>query len=473
MRIRIAPGDWAARGWAVIVLGTILVAATAGPVAAAKPTTGWASAVKISPTLQPDPRGGSQLGDVAVNASGLTVAAWEQYTFGTTFGSTIGFNVQSGGRWGTPSTMSSPLSVGLSPRVAAGSDGTLVVSWIDQDPAQSGTYRQRAMVAVRPGGSTTWTTTVLDDQPIGGVAITGFVPVAVDGSGNVTAIWSLWDGARHVVKTATRSAAGGMWSGATSLSGTSDGLYISLAVDVAGDAVVAWTQSPYASAAGTWAEVVTRTGPAGGWTAPVKVSETVPNTVGYVVSPIIAMDRTGQWTLLYFANGLEVVRQTASGWSTPVTVIAASVAGSSYVGMDLAVDDAGNAIVVTSIFDPTVGVDRASVWVTRGSPGTAWTPPVRLTNPTLNDDAYAPRAGLSPDGTLAMVAWVDYYHGVVLSSSWTGTAWGAPASIGRGTALGSFRQVLGLDVATSSVARAMWKSTPKSGTEFDASNYRP
>jgi hypothetical protein len=471
--IWLQPGGRGARALAVIVLGTSLAAAAAGPVAAAKPTTGWTSAVKVSPTLQPDPRGGAQLADVAVNASGLTIAAWEQYTFGTTFGSTIGVNVQAGGRWGTPFTISSPSSIGLSPRVAAGPDGTLAVSWIDQDAAASGTSRQRAMVAVRPGGSTTWTTTTLDDQPVGGVAIAGFVPVAVDGSGSVTTIWSLWDGTRHVVKSATRSATSGTWSAATSLSGTSDGLYISLAVDAAGDAAVAWTQSPYASAAGTWAEVVTRSGPTGSWTPPVTVSETLQNYVGYIVSPSIAVDSHGRWTLVYIGNGLEVVRQAASGTTAPVTVIVAATAGSSYVGTDLAVDDAGNAVIVASIFDSTVGVDRASIWVTRGSPGTPWTPQLRLTNPAVNDDAYAPQAEVSPDGSLAMVAWVDHYHGVVLSSTWTGTTWAAPVTIGRGTAVGSFREVLGLDVATSSVARALWKATPKSGTEFDASSYRP
>jgi hypothetical protein len=467
------PDGQAARALAVIVLGMILVVAAAGPVAAAKSTTGWTSSVKVSPTLQPDPRGGSQLGDVAVNASGLTIAAWEQYTFGTTFGSTIGVNVQSGGRWGLPFTISRVSSVSLSPRVAAGRDGTLVVSWIDQDPTAAGTNRQRAVVAVRPKGATGWSTTTLDDQPIGGVAITGFVPVAVDGSGNVTAAWSLWNGTRHVVKSATRSAASGAWSAATDLSGTSDGLYISLAVNTAGQAAVAWTQSPYASAAGTWAEVVTRSGPTGGWTAPVTVSETLQNYVGYVVSPNIALDGNGDWTLLYFGNGLEVVRQTPSGWTAPATVIVAPVAGASYVGTDLAVDDAGNAVVVASIFDSTVGVDRASIWVTRGSPGSPWTPQLRLTNPTVNDDAYAPQVEVSPDGTLTMVAWVDHYHGVVLSSTWTGSAWGTPMTIGRGTAVGSFREVLGLDVATGSVVRALWKSTPKSGTEFDASNFRP
>ena len=55
---------------------------------------GWSSATAISPTNQPDPTRGAQVNDVAVNASGDTVAAWDQYTYNNGGGATIGVAVQ-------------------------------------------------------------------------------------------------------------------------------------------------------------------------------------------------------------------------------------------------------------------------------------------------------------------------------------------------------------------------------------------
>ena len=56
---------------------------TFGTYIQAAPATGWSGTSTISPALQPDPTRGAQVNDVAVNASGLTVAAWDQYNFYT------------------------------------------------------------------------------------------------------------------------------------------------------------------------------------------------------------------------------------------------------------------------------------------------------------------------------------------------------------------------------------------------------
>jgi hypothetical protein len=85
----------------------------------------WGSGTAISPVNQPDPTRGAQSNDIAVNASGLAVAAWDQYTCNYAGGATIG------------------------------------------------------------------------------VAITQFVPVAVDAKGNVTAAWTTWDGSHSVIQAAT------------------------------------------------------------------------------------------------------------------------------------------------------------------------------------------------------------------------------------------------------------------------------
>src|SRR5512141_2858879 len=97
------------------------------------PGNGWSGATAISLVCQPDPTRGSQLNDVAVNANGLTVAAWDQYTYNTGGPYTIGVAVQSGGRWGAPITVSGTDGFSLHPKVAVGADGTMAVSWVYQD----------------------------------------------------------------------------------------------------------------------------------------------------------------------------------------------------------------------------------------------------------------------------------------------------------------------------------------------------
>jgi hypothetical protein len=424
--------------------------------------------------VQSDPTRGSQTNALAVNAAGLAVAAWDQVSYMGSGGATIGAAVLTAGRWGAPFTISGSTGFSSTPSVAVGADGTMAVSWTYQDPvATTPSPRQRIQVAVRPAGASTWTTHTLAEGPVGGVAVTLWVPVGVDKYGNVTAAWTLWDGVRHVVQSARLASNANAWDRVATLSGTDDGLYIGLAVHPEGEAAVVYSLSPYTSyAIGTSVKFVSRD-TAGNWTPPaVTVSETMPSTVGYVTWPQVALDGNRLATVIYMGNGIEAVRQLSGGaWAAPRTLIGAP-AGSSYMSPDLAVDSAGNAVVALSIFDATVGVDRASVWVARGTPLGDWSPAQRLTDPAASVDAYATRAAVSPDGTLAMVGWIDHYHGVVQVSRWTGTAWGTADTIGRGTAFAGFQEVLGLDVGSGTVANAIWKSTAKGGLRTMAASYR-
>lgn len=454
----------------VLMTAVANIAAAGGKKPGTSTGAGWSSAVAISPIGQPDPTRGSQLNDVAVNASGVAIAAWDQFTYTAGGPYTIGVAVQSGGRWGAPFTISdNTMGFSMSPRVAVGADGTMAVSWVYQDAALS---RQEMKVAVKSSTGTAWALDTLDSGPIGGVAITGFVPVGVDAKGNVTAAWTLWDGTRHVVKTATLPK-GGTWPTPITLSGpTTDGLSLSLAVNPRGDAAVAYTISPYSAyLTGTHAEYVFRSGPAGVWTPPTIVSETLSSSVGYITNPHVTLDANGLATVVYFGNGIEATRQnnTDGSWTGPKTVLAAPNPGSSFQSIDLAGDDYGNVIVGASIFDATINVDRASTWVTMGATGGSWGAQERLTDPAVPVDAYATRVAMSRDGALVMVGWIDHYHGTVQVANLTPTGWNVE-TIGRGTAFSSFQEVLGLDAAAGNVARAIWKNA-KSGTQTMASSY--
>ncbi|HEY6935547.1 MAG TPA: hypothetical protein VI424_00265 [Terriglobales bacterium] len=301
--------------------------------------------------------------------------------------------------------------------------------------------------------------------------MTEFVPVTVDSFGNVTAVWLNWDGTRHLVQASTLPK-GQSWSAAATLNGLEDGLYPSLAVNARGDAAVVYSISPYSAyLTGTSAQYVFRGGPTGKWEPPTTVSETIPSSVGYVQYPQVALDANGLATVIYSGYGIEAVRQLSTQtWTTAQSILYTSTLSSSYTTFDLAVDDRGNAIAAASIFDATINVDRASIWVSRGTPDGKWSAQQRITDPTVPIDAYAAQAAISPDGTLAMVGWIDHYHGTVQVSKLANGVWGPASTIGRGTAWASFQEVLALDIASANVARATWKSA-KSGTQIMAATY--
>jgi hypothetical protein len=267
-----------------------------------------------------------------------------------------------GGRWGASFTISGTSGFATTPKVAVGADGTMAVSWIFQD--SSG--QDHVQLAVKPSGASAWTTSTLAAFTPGGVSVTRSAPVGIDANGDAFAAWNVWDGTRNVVQAAAKLGGRG-WSAPATLSGPdTDGLYLSLAVNARGDAAVAYTISPYSGyQSGTWAQYVSRPAAAGAWTSPVKISETISSSVGYVTSPQVALDGNGLATVIYLGSGLEATRQLSDGsWTkTPASVITSPVPGATFQSPDLAVYAKSNAVAAVAIFDPTINVDRSSVWV--------------------------------------------------------------------------------------------------------------
>jgi hypothetical protein len=293
----------------------------------------WSSGTAVSPVLQPDPRGGPQLSDTAVNSSGLTVAAWEQYTYNNGGGATIGVAVRSGGRWGAPFTISSATGFSMSPRVAVGADGTMAVSWTYEDPATGMNPKRKVKVAVKPRDSSAWTTGTLATGTPGGVAVAHFVPIAVDANGNVTAAWTYWDGTQSLMQTATLARGGSPsiiddaaqgWSPAVPLGpGTAESaMYPDLAINASGDTAIVYSVSRCAGC--NMPEVAMysfRSGPAGSWTPPAKASE----RMQYIVNPRVALDSAGHATIVYFGDGVEANRENADHTWRPRSSIPRSV----------------------------------------------------------------------------------------------------------------------------------------------------
>src|SRR4051812_7698725 len=122
----------------LVVLPTFLVGISmAGAKAPATKGSGWSGAVAISPLLQPDPTRGSQLNDLAVNANGLAIAAWDQFAYSNGGSASIGAAGQSGGKWRAPFTISGVTGFSISPKVAGGAGGTMAGGWVDQNGARA------------------------------------------------------------------------------------------------------------------------------------------------------------------------------------------------------------------------------------------------------------------------------------------------------------------------------------------------
>ena len=433
---------------------------------------GWTGATAISPAGNPDPTRDSQLNDVAVNASGFAVAAWDQYWYTNNGGSSIGVAVQpAGGKWSSPVTVSDQTGFALHPKAAAGADGTAAVAWTFEGPVVNPPVVRKIQVAVRPAGATAWIVSTLAQGPLGGVPAPGSAQVKIDAAGNITAAWTIWDGSHNLVQAAKRSA-GGTWEAPVTLSATgTDGFAVSLAVNARGDAGVAFVLTPYPGYnMPNVAQYVSRAGPNGSWLAPLNVSPVVSSSVGYVQNPLVGLDGAGLATVIYVSRGIEANRQLLpSAWTQPQTIIPPPNAISSFLSPDLAVDASGGAVVAVSIFDATINVDRASVWVTRGSGTGTWTPALRITDPAAPVDAYATQVTVSPDGALAMVGWVDHYHGSVQVTRYGPKGWSAAATIGKSTVPGSFQEALSLDIGATTAARAAWKS--RNGTQVYAASY--
>lgn len=473
------------RRWATSVVAVVLVVA-ATPASAASKTGGgatsttprWGASIPVS-TLNPDPTRGSQLVDLATNPSGVTVAAWEQYTYSGSGSSSIGVAVETGGRWSGPTTVSpSATPFALVPSVAVSALGDLAVSWTaETSTTTTSPATALVQVAVRRAGSASWVTTTLDTEAMSGGQRTEAVPVAFDGVGNLTATWTWWDGSHNSVKAAGLPAGAGPsgWATPTVVSANVDAWSPSLAVDARGEAAVAYLGTTPTNSTAV-AQLVSRAGAGGGWSpAPATVSETIDSSVGYVQVPKVVLDSAGRPTVMYRAlgSGIEVNRPNPDGsWPVAGTmVIPQPVPGATLGSPDVAVDDNGNAFVVVSIFDPTINVDRASVWVNE-LVGGRWLGPQRLTDPAAGVDAYATRIAASSDGALVMVGWVDHFHGVVQSAAWTGSAWAAATTIGKGVAWAAFQDQFRLVVGSKTVARAAWKATTRQGLQVVAADYQ-
>jgi hypothetical protein len=453
--------------------------------AAASHAAGWSAPVAVSPLGSPDPTRGAQVNSIAVNGTGTALATWDQYFYTNGGGSTVGANVQTNGRWGTPVTISHPTKYSDRATGAILPDGTLLVAWASQEMNSNA---RTIEVAERPAGSTQWSTpTVLASGSLRVSPDPSSVRLAVNKTGEAWVAWSIFDGSHYVVQAAYRPAPlpgqdSDFGSPVTLTPLGEDGAQPALALNESGHVAIAWAGSPYAMSTSPNTITVAEAAPGATAFTLTRLTPDLNRYTGYLNSPAICMDASGLSRVTWFGAGIQAAVETPAEtstlpgkWTLPETVIPPISNTTSFISPSLACDDSGNAIAAATLFDATVGVQRAQVWASTLA-GTKWSKAEKLTglNPRRTEDIAASQAVMSPDGRLAFVAYVDHYNGVVKSihraanGSW-GT--GTPYTLGKTTNVASFAEVVNGDAASATQARVLWKT--RGGQQHVAVDWRP
>jgi PKD repeat protein len=206
----------------------------------------------------------------------------------------------------------------------------------------------------------------------------------------------------------------------------SDATEPEVAVDSAGDAVVAWRRLDGANYV-----IETANRPAGGaWSAPLQLSAAGQNAE----TPQLALDAAGDAVAVWSrSNGSNYIVQSATmaggGWGAPLDL---SAPGADAKAPQVAVDGAGHFVAVWS---RSTGPSTAVVQSATGVPGGAWSGQVDLSTSGRNDQ---PQIAVDPRGDAAAV-WRHYEGGPTLIQSAmrpSGGAWepALPVSPSSGTA---------------------------------------
>jgi PKD domain len=319
--------------------------------------------------------------DVGVDAAGAAVAIWRRHD-----GSK--YVVQSavkpaGGQWASPVDISDAGENAEGPELAVGPGGEAVAVW-----SRFNGTRDIVQAAIRPSGGP-W-------QPAVDLSAAGQnareAQVAIDPSGNAVAVWSRFDGAKYIVQGARRPAGGG-WEPALDISASGQNAEApQVAIDAAGAAVAVWARSdgvdPIVQAAVK--------GPVGPWAGHVDLS--APGD--FSSEPQVAVDPAGTAVATWARDNSPTrrieaaVRPAGGGWQPSVPL---SRAGEAAEDPDVAVDPAGNAVVLWSRTDGSPRVIEAAAKQLGGP----WSGPEPISVVGLS--AAEPRVAIDPAGNRVAV----------------------------------------------------------------------
>lgn len=317
--------------------------------------------------------------EVAIDAAGDAHAIWLAEGPGSSFVVRTATRAD-GGEWSDPEDLSAPFQDALTPKIAIDAAVDTVAVWT----THTATERMVQAAVHPPDGE--WSAP--EDLSAAGQNVQTLLDgprVAIDAPGNAIAVWTIAGG---VVQTAARSAGGG-WGAPDDLSEAGEEAgEPDVAMNAAGQAVAAWTRFDGDDV------IQGATRPAGGaWSEPDDLSATG-KAAG---DPSAAIDEAGEavvvWTRFDLsANIVQAATHAGSGdWSEPDDL---STGGSAPV---VAANDAVGAIATWYRFDGA----NFRVQATVRPPGGAWSEPDDLS--AAGEGAAFPDLALDAAGNAIVV----------------------------------------------------------------------
>jgi hypothetical protein len=294
------------------------------------------------------------------------------------------------GTWAVPTSLSVSGRDADSPRVAVDARGDAVAVW-----ASVSLSGWTIEAAYRPAGGT-WESAVDLEPPQPGAAAPD---VVLDPAGHAVVVWASTSGVGWRVDAAYRGA-GGAWSKAIALSGLdpSGSVAPQLGLEGSGDVTAVWSRPTGTSTA---VESATRDAVRGTWSAPRQISPVRPDAL----APSIAVNNRGDEAIVWLGSdqsGLAVmaaVRKPGQDWGPPAVLVGAV---SGLLEPQIALDARGDALAVWSRW---IGGNARVQAASLAAGSTSWSQARTLSTP--GSDALTPQVTLDADGDGAVV-WARY-----------------------------------------------------------------
>ena len=292
--------------------------------------------------------------------------------------------------WGTPTSLSTSGRDAQAPRIAVDASGSPIAVWASVNLAG-----WTVQAAYRPAGGT-WQAPVSLEGPQAGTAAPD---VVLDTTGRAVAVWASTSGSGWRVHAASRGT-DGFWSQATAISGpdATGSIAPQLALEGTNDVTAVWSRSLGTSSV---LESATRSAATGAWSPARQLFPTGPDAF----APQIAVNKRGDGVIVWTSSdqsGLSVVasvRPAGRAWGPP-TVLATATSGA--VAPQVAIDARGDALAVWT--HSTGGFSRVQA-ANRTAGSGAWSAPRTLSK--AGTDALTPQVALDNEGDGA-ISWARY-----------------------------------------------------------------
>lgn len=440
----------------IVYNGAGLVISPGAVLSVAAAPAQWQTAAAI----ETDDTGNAQTPSIAVNAAGEAVAIWMQPGGGGISDNIWANRYTPAGGWGTAQVISD---------VQGGAQGAQAVA-IDASGNATAVWQQSDSIWTnRYTAGSGWGTPVLIETSSGWA---GNPQIGMDANGNALAVWWQREGSRINIE-AARYVAGAGWGAPEIIENDDSGDTGApqIAVDAAGNAVVVW---PWAADLGgfnfvynVWAN---RYAPGTGWGSATPID--INNTTQPNPAPQVALGADGNAIAVWHRpdgsfDSVASNRYTAGiGWGSAALLETDPAVVSR--NARVAVDPAGNAIAV---WEQYVGA-TANVMASRYTAGGGWGAAALIETDDAGS-AFTPQIVIDANGN-GTALWSQRNAAGFTFSIWTnryvpGSGWGSAAAI-DGQAQPARQPALGVDASGRLVA--VWEQTVGALSHLWASVFR-